>query len=63
MYCRLRQDIESVAQDSTPAVRPGCVAAFSTTELGGELEVGWVRIGLMSVGCSGMNASCYFPQP
>lgn len=46
VLCARSQDIECVVQDSTPAVRPGCVAAFSTTELGGDLEVGLVMFSL-----------------
>lgn len=33
------QDVEFVAQDASPLVRPGCIAVFSETELGGGLEV------------------------
>lgn len=33
------QDIEYVVQDAAPIARPGCVAAFSLTELGGSIEV------------------------
>ncbi|CAB1118032.1 unnamed protein product [Ectocarpus sp. CCAP 1310/34] len=33
------QDVEFAVQEACSMVRPGCVAAFSTTELGGELEV------------------------
>lgn len=33
------QDVEFAVQEASTIVRPGCVAAFSTTELGGELEV------------------------
>ncbi|CAN0052205.1 unnamed protein product, partial [Ectocarpus fasciculatus] len=33
------QDVEFAVQEASSIVRPGCVAAFSTTELGGELEV------------------------
>jgi len=33
------QDIELVIQAVSPLIRPGCVAAFSETELGGGLEV------------------------
>ncbi|CAM9860087.1 unnamed protein product, partial [Ectocarpus sp. 13 AM-2016] len=33
------QDVEFAVQEASSMVRPGCVAAFSTTELGGELEV------------------------
>lgn len=52
----LHQDIEFTVQDSSPLVRPGCVAAFSETELGGNIEVramigkpgfeaGWAMVG------------------
>ncbi|CAM9641834.1 unnamed protein product, partial [Scytosiphon promiscuus] len=33
------QDVEFAVQEASPIVRPGCVAAFSASELGGELEV------------------------
>ncbi|CAM9321295.1 unnamed protein product, partial [Ectocarpus sp. 13 AM-2016] len=33
------QDIEFVAQDASSLVRPGCVAVFSETELGGGVEI------------------------
>ncbi|CAM9668895.1 unnamed protein product, partial [Laminaria digitata] len=33
------QDVEFAVQEACDLVRPGCVAAFSTSELGGELEV------------------------
>ncbi|CAN0270359.1 unnamed protein product, partial [Ectocarpus sp. 13 AM-2016] len=33
------QDIEFVAQDASSLVRPGCIAVFSETELGGGLEI------------------------
>jgi len=33
------QDIEFVIQEVSPLIRPGCIAAFSETELGGGLEV------------------------
>ncbi|CBJ28462.1 conserved unknown protein [Ectocarpus siliculosus] len=33
------QDIEFVAQDASSLVRPGCIAVFSETELGGGVEV------------------------
>ncbi|CAM9312666.1 unnamed protein product, partial [Chrysoparadoxa australica] len=45
IICRGRnvypQDIEFAVQDASPAVRPGCIAAFSSDETGGdgELEV------------------------
>lgn len=34
----LLQDVEFAAQDASTLVRPGCVAAFSETELGGSLQ-------------------------
>lgn len=34
-----QQDVEFAVQEASDIVRPGCVAAFSTSELGGELEV------------------------
>ncbi|CAN0071852.1 unnamed protein product, partial [Ectocarpus sp. 12 AP-2014] len=33
------QDIEFSAQEASPLVRPGCVAAFSEEELGGSLQI------------------------
>ncbi|CAN0057304.1 unnamed protein product [Ectocarpus sp. 6 AP-2014] len=33
------QDIEFVAQDASSLVRPGCIAVFSETELGGGVEI------------------------
>lgn len=37
------QDIEFAAQDASSLVRPGCVAAFSEQELGGDLQVSMYR--------------------
>eukprot|EP00752_Nemacystus_decipiens_P017698 g15868.t1 len=36
---RLCEDIEFAAQDASPLVRPGCIAAFSEEELGGDLQI------------------------
>ncbi|CAM9690750.1 unnamed protein product, partial [Ectocarpus sp. 13 AM-2016] len=33
------QDLEFIAQDASSLVRPGCIAVFSETELGGGLEI------------------------